>query len=579
MTTDTIDDGDIPGRVIPDGTDLLVKSLRRNGVRTIYGVVGIPVTDVARVAQRDGMRYIGFRHEQAAGHAAAAAGFITGSPGICLTTSAPGFLNGLTALANATTNCFPMIQISGSSDRALVDLQRGDYEELDQLAVAKQLAKAAFRVNRPEDVGIGVARAIRSALSGRPGGVYLDIPAHVLSDTVDSLTARESVLEVVDASPRQLVCEAALDRALTVLHGARRPLIVIGKGAAYARAEDEIRQFVEQTGIPFLPMSMAKGMLPDDHPQSVAAARSMALNSADVVMLIGARLNWLLGHGQPPEWAPDCRFVQIDIAPHEIDSNQRIDAPLVGDIRSVMSQLLAALPPAPLMEVLPPGDHGPDQAWLQELETHKAKNLRKMATRLGDEAVPMGFSPALGAIRDVLDQHPGTYVVNEGANTLDFGRTIVPMSLPRHRLDPGTWGSMGVGLGYAIAAAVESHDPVVAIEGDSAFGFSGMELETICRYRLPIVTVVFNNGGVYKGDDERRPPLDPSPTRLSQSARYDQVMTAFGGDGYDVRNSAALHRALDRALTQRRPALINCAIDPTDGTESGHLQNLNPHSG
>jgi oxalyl-CoA decarboxylase len=578
-TTQTVDDPDLPGRVIrPDSTELLVEALRLNGVRTIYGVAGIPVTDVARRAQSRGIRFLGFRHEQAAGHAAAAAGFITQNPGVCMTTSAPGFLNGLTALANATVNCFPIVQISGSSDRGIVDLQQGDYEELDQLAVAKQLAKAAYRVERPQDIGIGVARALRSAASGRPGGVYLDIPSQVLRGAVDALVARRSLVELVDPAPEQLVSEAALDRALSLLHGADRPLIIIGKGAAYARAEDEIRRFVEQTGIPFLPMSMAKGVLPDDHPQSMAAARSAALGGADVVMLIGARLNWLLGHGQPPHMAADCRFVQVDISPQEIDSNRHIDAPLVGDIRSVMTQLLSALPPESLLGALPAEHRGPDPRWLQELETHKADNLRKMAARLDDDGQPMSFSAALGAIRDVLADHPGTYVVNEGANTLDFGRNILSMAEPRHRLDPGTWGTMGVGMGYAIGAAVETHKPVVAVEGDSAFGFSGMELETICRYGLPIVVMVFNNGGIYKGDDERPEPLDPSPTTLSRSARYDQVMTAFGGDGYDVRDRAAARDALQQALSKGRPALINCAIDPTAGTESGHLQNLNPHA-
>src|SRR6266576_1648479 len=164
-----------------DGFHLVVEALKLNGVDTIYGVAGIPITDLLRLAQAEGIRYFGFRHEQSAGNAAAIAGYLTQKPGICLTVSAPGFLNGMVALANATTNCFPMIQIAGSSDRAIVDLQQGDYEELDQMATAKQFAKAAFRVERPEDIGVGVARAIRAAVSGRPDGVYLDLPASVLS--------------------------------------------------------------------------------------------------------------------------------------------------------------------------------------------------------------------------------------------------------------------------------------------------------------------------------------------------------------------------------------------------------------
>src|SRR5882724_9024870 len=304
-----------------DGFHLVVEALKLNGVDTIYGVAGIPITDLLRLAQNEGIRYIGFRHEQSAGNAAAIAGYLTQKPGICMTVSAPGFLNGLVALANATTNGFPMIQISGSSNRAIVDLQQGDYEELDQMNAAKPYAKAAYRVNRAEDIGIGLARAIRAAVSGRPGGVYLDLPASVLGATLDAETAARSLVRVVDATPRQLPAPESVRRALDVLAKAQRPLIILGKGAAYAQADADIRAFVEQTGIPFLPMSMAKGVLPDDHPQSTAAARSYALAQADVVMLIGARLNWLLGHGRSPQWSPTAQFVQLDIAPMEMDSN------------------------------------------------------------------------------------------------------------------------------------------------------------------------------------------------------------------------------------------------------------------
>src|SRR6202171_1553194 len=311
-----------------DGYHLVVDALKLNGVRTIYGVVGIPITDVARVAQASGIRYIGFRHESDAGHAAAAAGFLTKRPGICLTVSAPGFLNGLVALANATTNCFPMVQISGSSERHIVDLKQGDYEELDQLAAAQPLAKAAYRVNRVEDIGRGIARAIRTAASGRPGGVYLDIPAAVLGQVIDAAAGSATLRRLVDPAPRQLPAPEAVDRAIGLLAGAQRPLVILGKGAAYAQADREIRAFIEATGLAFLPMSMAKGLVPDYHPQSVAAARSMALRKADVVMLVGARLNWLLGHGEASQWNPDAKFIQVDIEPTELDSNQPIAAPL-----------------------------------------------------------------------------------------------------------------------------------------------------------------------------------------------------------------------------------------------------------
>ena len=552
---------------LTDGYHLVVEALKLNDVRTIYGVVGIPITDVARVAQASGIRYIGFRHESDAGHAAAAAGFLTKKPGICLTVSAPGFLNGLVALANATTNCFPMVQISGSSERHIVDLKQGDYEELDQLAAAKPFAKAAYRVNRAQDIGRGVARAIRTAVSGRPGGVYLDIPAAVLGEVTDGAVGGASLRRVVDPAPRQLPASEAVDRAVSLLANAQRPLVVLGKGAAYAQADKQIRAFIQATGLPFLPMSMAKGLLSDNDPQSAAAARSLALSRADVVLLVGARLNWLLGHGEAPQWNPDAKFIQVDIDPTELDSNQPIAAPLVGDIGSVMMALIDRTAPGQITAPAP---------WRHELAERCSQNAAKMSQRLNADPHPMQFYGALRAIRDVLKEHPHAYVVNEGANALDFARNVIDMHLPRHRLDSGTWGVMGIGMGYAIAATVESGAPVVAIEGDSAFGFSGMELETICRYRLPVVVVVLNNGGVYRGDGVNTASADPAPTTLMPRARHDRLIEAFGGKGYQATTPDQLTIALTGALMSGGPALIDCVIDPSDGTESGHLTHLNP---
>jgi oxalyl-CoA decarboxylase len=557
------------GETLTDGFHLMVDALKLNGVSTIYGVVGIPITDLARLAQAEGIRYIGFRHEASAGHAAAIAGFLTKQPGICLTVSAPGFLNGLVSLANATTNCFPMIQISGSSEREIVDLQRGDYEELDQLAAAKPFAKAAYRISRVEDIGLGVARAIRTAVSGRPGGVYLDIPGAVLGQAMNAEAGASSLWRVTDPAPSQLPSTEAVDRALALLANAERPLVLLGKGAAYAQADEAVRTFIESNALPFLPMSMAKGLLPDDHPQSVAAARSLALAQADVVMLVGARLNWLLGHGEPPQWSPDATFIQVDIDARELDSNQPIAAPLVGDVGSVMTVLNER---APRHRIAVPGP------WLDELATRKARNVLSMQQRLQQDPAPMQFHNALRAVRNVLVDRPDVYVVNEGANALDITRNIIDMQLPRHRLDSGTWGVMGIGMGYAIAAAVETGDPVVAIVGDSAFGFSGMDIETICRYQLPVTVIVMNNGGVYRGDEVNLTSSDPAPTELAPAARHELLIEAFAGTGHHVTTPDELEEALRAALASRAPALIDCVLDPSAGTESGHIAHLNPKS-
>lgn len=558
-----------PSTAQMDGFHLVLEALKLNGLDTIYGLPGIPITDLTRLAQRAGLRVISFRHEQHAGNAAAAAGFLTKKPGICLTVSAPGFLNGLTALANATTNCFPMILISGSSEREIVDLQQGDYEEMDQLAIAKPLCKAAFRVLHAQDIGVGVARAIRAALSGRPGGVYLDLPAKLFPQTLDAHVGRQSLVQVVDPAPAQWPAPESVHRALGLLRSARRPLIILGKGAAYAQADDAVRALVEATGIPYIPMSMAKGLLPDTHAQSAAAARSYVLQEADVVMLIGARLNWLLSHGKGKTWGGAAkRFIQIDIAPTEMDSNVAIAAPVVGDIGSCVAALLEGVGadwPRPPAE------------WLGAVQERKERNLAKMAATLAANPSPMNFHSALNVVRNVVRDRPDITLVNEGANTLDFTRSIVDMYQPRKRLDVGTWGIMGIGMAFAVAAAVTTGKPVLAIEGDSAFGFCGMEVETLCRYNLPVCVVVFNNNGVYKGTDKNLGGgADVAPTVFVKGARYDKMMEAFGGAGVNATTPDELDKAMREAIASGRPTLINAVIDETAGTESGRITNLNP---
>lgn len=555
---------------LTDGMHLMVDALKANGVKTIYGVVGIPVTDLARHAQASGIRYIGFRHEQSAGHAAAITGFLTKKPGVCLTVSAPGFLNGLVALAEATVNGFPMIQISGSSDRNIIDLQQGDYEGLDQMNIAKPFCKAAYRINRPEDIAIGLARAIRASLSGRPGGVYLDITTEMLSMTMDMAEAQASIFTPIDPSPVLSPSSTSVNRALKLLSNARKPLIILGKGAAYAQADEAIKEFIEKSGIPYLPMSMAKGLLPDDHPQCAASARSLVLGQADVVMLIGARLNWLLNHGKGKKWNPDAKFIQLDICAEEMDSNRPIDAPVVGDIASSIDKMICKMEPFEI---------SCSQEWRKMIDEVKKVNADKMRIKLNKPTSPMNYFNALKVISDVMSSHKDVYIVNEGANTLDNTRNIINMYHPRLRLDTGTWGVMGIGMGYSIGAAVTSGKQVLAIEGDSAFGFSGMDIETICRYKLPVTVIVFNNDGIYRGDGVNQGGgADPSPTSLTSGARYDRMIEAFGGMAFNATKTVELEEALCAALASKRPTLVNCVIDPSVGIESGHIGNLNPHS-
>jgi oxalyl-CoA decarboxylase len=557
-------------RELTDGFHLIIDALKLNGLTTIYGVPGIPITDFGRMAQAAGIRVLSFRHEQSAGYAASIAGFLTKKPGVCLTVSAPGFLNGLTALAHATTNCFPMILISGSSEREVVDLQQGDYEEMDQLAIAKPLCKAAYRVLHAQDIGIALARAIRAAVSGRPGGVYLDLPAKLFGQVMDAEAGAKSLVKVIDPAPAQIPASSAIKRALDVLKSAKKPLIILGKGAAYAQADDAIRSFVEKSGVPFLPMSMGKGLLPDTHPQCAGAARSTVLKDSDVVMLIGARLNWLLSHGKGKAWgeAPK-KFIQIDIEPKEMDSNVEIVAPVVGDIGSCVSALLEAMGSK---WPLAPAD------WLAAVKTKRDDNVAKMAPRLMNNNSPMDYHGALGVLRTVIKERPDAMLVNEGANTLDLARGIIDMYQPRKRIDVGTWGIMGIGMGYCIAAAIETGKPVLCVEGDSAFGFSGMEIETICRYNLPVCIVIFNNDGIYRGTDVNPLGTDPAPTMFVKGARYDKMIEAFGGIGVNATSPDELKRAVNAAMDSGKPTLINAVLDPAAGSESGRIGNLNPQS-
>lgn len=552
------------------GMRVLAMSLHKIGVDKMYGLVGIPVTEVAYIAQEEGIKFVGFRHEQQAGMAAATHGFLTKTPGVLLTVSSLGFLNGLTSTINATVNCYPMIQISGSSDRDTVDMQQGAYEELDQFAVARPLVKAAYRVNKPEDIPTAVVRAYRAAISGRPGGVYLDMTVASLGGIIDADKANaliDAMIPPVDPVAEVAPNADSVKRAADLIAGARKPVFLLGKGAAYAQVDDKIRNLIESTGIPYYPMSMAKGLLPDNHPLSALSARSTIMKEADVVVLVGARLNWLLsrGHGK---WNPDGKFVQLDIDPVEIDCNRHIAAPVVGDLGLSLDALSAALAGCKLSA---------DPQWVKEIQAITVAKNASFAKRLEPQTVPMTHWSALSAAKKVIEANPDVILVNEGANTLDDTRDAIDMSLPRHRIDCATWAIMGMGMGSAIGAAVATGKQVIAIEGDSAFGFSGMDFSTICRFNLPVTVCIFNNGGIYNGIGVNLSnDGDPAPTTLDVKARYDKLAEAFGAQNYYVTTPAEFATALTEAIASKKPCLIDVQLAADSGKESGHIGYLNP---
>jgi oxalyl-CoA decarboxylase len=551
------------------GMYILAEALKRMNLDTVYGLVGIPVTEAAYAMQKVGIRYVSFRHEQQAGMAAATHGYLTKTPGVLLTVSSLGFMNGLTATANATVNCYPMIQISGASDPTMVDMNMGTYEQLDQFNTAKPLVKAAFRCSHAKDIPSAVARAYRAAVSGRPGGVYIDMTTPALAEIMDASEAEKLFYTPVDLySPVQPNAEA-VTRAADIIASAKQPAILLGKGAAYAQVDEKIKTLVEKYNIPYLPMSMAKGLMPDDGPLSALSCRSTIMEKADVVIVIGARLNWMLSFGKG-KWSPAIKFVQLDVEPQEIDVNVPIAAPVVGDMGQSLDALLEALASRKMQA---------DPAWVTSLQSEAKVKNAKFAARIEAAATaePMNHWTALSAIKPILESNPDVILVNEGANTLDDTRDAVNMSLPRHRVDCATWAIMGMGMGSAIGAAVATGKSVVAVEGDSAFGFSGMDFSTICRFKLPVTVVIFNNGGIYNGvgvnpgNDG-----DPAPTTLDINARYDKFGEAFGADTYYVTTPAELKSALEASIASRKPTIIDVQLAADSGKESGHIGYLNP---
>ncbi|KAM4567929.1 2-hydroxyacyl-CoA lyase 1 [Fundulus diaphanus] len=547
------------------GAQLIAESLKTQKVEFMFGIVGVPVIEVAMAAQAAGIKYVGMRNEQAACYAASAVGYITGRPGACLVVSGPGLIHALGGMANANMNCWPVIVIGGSSDRN--QETAGAFQEFPQVEACRLYSKFSARPSSLEAIPSVIEKAVRTSIYGRPGAVYVDIAG----DMVNAKVERDKVRDVscCPPPPVSLAASAAVEQAVSVLKAAKTPLAIIGKGAAYGRAEAALREFVEETGLPFLPTPMGKGVLPDDHPNCVAAARSRALLQADVVLLLGARLNWMLHFGLPPRFNPHVKIVQVDLCAEEMGNNVKAGVALLGDVGAIVTQLLVSV-----------RKHGwkypADTEWWSALSEKIAANAKISKALALKETLPMNYYPVFHHISQLLPRD--CIIVSEGANTMDIGRTMLNNYLPRHRLDAGTFGTMGVGLGFAIAAAAVERTKikpqrVVCVEGDSAFGFSGMEVETMCRYNLPVIIIVVNNNGIYSGVDpdtwkEMAKMGDLTsvapPISLLPEARYDEVMTAFGGRGFLVRTAEELRDALQLSLEDwERPSLLNVLIDPS----------------
>ena len=533
-----------------DGARLVARCLKQQGVDELFGVVGIPVTGIAAASASEGIRYIGTRHEQAAGYAAQAISYLKGRIGACLVVSGPGMTNAISALGNAWANCWPMLLIGGSSNQALNHM--GDFQAAPQVDLAKPFCKWVGQAERIELIPRYIATAVRHSISGRPGPVYLDLPGDVIASSVeeDELTYPARV----EAPPAPQVDPATVKEALASLKSARQPLAIIGKGAAWAGAEDQVRRFIEETQMPFLPSPMGKGVVPDGHPLSVAAARTYALQNADMVFTIGARLNWIMHFGLPPRFREDLRVVQLDVAAEEIGSTVPAEAALVGDAKTVMAQMVAELEENPWQIAA-------DNPWRQALDKERKTKQEATVPMLESDEVPMNYYRPLQEIQRMLP--PDAIVVTEGASTMDISRQVLDNYEPRKRLDAGTWGTMGVGPGFAIAAQVANPDKrVIALEGDAAFGFDGLEVEVAVRHKLPITWIVFNNNGIGGGPSSLAEGDSYPPNAFVPNARYDKVMEAFGGRGYHAETPQELRNALEESFNCGETTLINVSINP-----------------
>ncbi|PSN72854.1 2-hydroxyacyl-CoA lyase-like protein 1 [Corynespora cassiicola Philippines] len=561
----------------PTGAKVIAQTLHQLGVRVIFGLVGIPVVQIAEEAIALGIRFIAFRNEQACSYAATAYGYLTSTPGVCLVVGGPGVLHAMAGIGNADTNAWPMLLLAGSCETHLVG--KGAFQELDAVSLLRPHVKTAVRPTLDTIPGT-IRQAYRSAWYGRPGTGFVDLPADVIQGKMD-----EEVPEVrlVSPPPRAGTDPEKLAQIAALLRTATSPLIVLGKGAAYSRAEESIRTFIEQSGIPFLPTPMGKGILPDSHPLNMASARSAALKGADVVLVLGARLNWILHFGEDPKWNTKVKLIQVDINAEEIGKNNG-DAELgvVGDINVVVPQLSIALTGF---------RYDPGSEYLKTLEASKVKNEANAARTAAVVKSPIGYHQVFDIIKRTLNklsppENGDIVYVSEGANTMDISRSAFPIEAPRRRLDAGTHATMGVGLGYAIAAHcaynnspnASSEKKIVCLEGDSAFGFSMPEVETMARYNMPILIFVMNNSGIYHGDSEEEEQWlklqkksckgeagGLRSTSLGWEVRYEKMAEMCGGNGYFVRTPEELEKATEEGFRSRTVTVVNVVIESGSG--------------
>jgi len=527
-----------------NGSQILARSLRRLRVDTFFYIMGGPMMAAETASVEEGLRAIDVRHEQAAAMMAHAYGRVRNTLGVCMAASGPGATNLITGVANAWADCAPLLAIGGSAP--LSQRGKGAFQEMDQVSAFKPITKWAEQVTDPRRVPEFVATAARHALGGRPGPVYLDMPGDVLYRQVeeDDVVYPDGSADSFRVRPRG--DPALIDDACRLLAQAERPLILTGSGILWSGAEAELQQLVELAGIPFYTTPQGRGVVPDDHALSFLTARSTAFREADLLLLIGTRINYVIGHLSPPRFNAAARLVQVDIDPGEIGHNHPADVGIVGDARAVLKQLLEAFPSR--------ADARRFSAWRQHLTEVEESKRADAEKAMSTDQRPIHPLRLCKEVRDFLDRD--AILVVDGQEILNYGRQSIPTFVPRHRLNSGVFGTMGVGLPFGVGAKVAKPDSqVLVLHGDGSFGLNAMELDTCSRFNIPVVTVVSLNGG-WTADPNRE-----KTGRELGYTKFHKMAEALGCHGEYVEDPAAIRPALERAFKADAPALVNVLTD------------------
>ncbi|CAD8213992.1 unnamed protein product [Paramecium octaurelia] len=532
------------------GNQVIAQSFAQNHLKYVFGIVGVPVIELGYAFQAQGMEYYGFRNEQGASYACGAIGYLTRLPAICLVVSGPGLVHALAGAANAQVNGWPMVIVAGSSENG--QQSYGAFQECDQWNIVKPYIKFGAKITNLRQAPILIEKAIRQSCVGRPGVTYIEVSGDLLRSNIPENELIKVPSFTLEQIPKCLADPKNILQAVEQLKNAKRPLVIVGKGASISLAEEQVIKFIESTKLPFLPSPMGKGVVPDSNPLNVSAARSTALGEADVILLVGARLNWILHFGLPPRFDDNCQFIQIDNLPEEFNNNRRTTT-LFGDVTLVVDQLQKSF-----------GNwQFSNKQWIDKLFEKRNKNTLLNQQLMNDKELPLEYYSAFGIIKQYLPRD--CVYVGEGANTMDVGRTIIEHDLPRRKLDSGTFGTMGIGLPFAIASKLVFRDKqVFAILGDSAFGFSGFEFETSTRYNLPLVIIIINNNGIFVGVDELSQKNNEKPvTALNPNSRYEKLCESFGGKGFLAETHDQLHSAMKEILSNPQQSyIVNVRINP-----------------